>query len=224
MHNLTTMELAGMIDHAVLKPNATVDDLKAGCELAAKHQVASMCVRPCDIPLACELLEGSKVAVGTVIGFPHGCHLTQTKVAEAAHAIDCGAAELDMVLNISRLCSGDIDAVRDDIAAVVQTAREVPVKVIFECCYLNEQQILEACQACIDANAAMVKTSTGFGSFGAKVEHVRLMRENTPATMGVKASGGISCLADALAMIEAGATRLGTSRTAQILAEFNRER
>lgn len=219
---MTRQQMAKMIDHAVLKPDATDDDLRAACELCARLDVASLCVRSRDVARTAELLAGSDVLPSTVISFPHGATCSAVKVAEAQQAVADGAEELDMVLPIGALRSGDIDGVRADIAAVVGAASGRCVKVICECCYLTDEQIVAACQAARQAGAHYVKTSTGFGSHGAKVEQVRLMRETVGETMGVKASGGIRTLADALAMVDAGATRLGTSSGEAILDELHR--
>jgi len=215
---ITRATLAGMIDHAVLKPTATLEDLIAACDLADRCKVAGLCVRPCDVAAAAERLAGSGVAVGTVIAFPHGTAATEIKAAEAAQAVADGADELDMVINIARLLDGDMDNVRRDIAAVVRAAKGRVVKVIMECCYLDRERKLAACQAIAAAGAHFAKTSTGFGASGARVDDVCLLRANLPAEVGVKAAGGIASLADALAMIKAGANRIGTSKTESILA------
>ncbi|MCK5113159.1 MAG: deoxyribose-phosphate aldolase [Phycisphaerae bacterium] len=225
---LTPESLAGMIDHAVLAPTATLDDLRDGCQLAAKYNVASICVRPCDVATAAELLKAknSPVAVGTVISFPHGSCATQIKAAETAQAISDGADEIDMVMNFARFIGAEnstdaADFLRDEVTAVVSAAQGKCVKVIMECCYLNHEQIAAACKVIMAAGAEFVKTSTGFGSGGATVEDVTLMREVVGAEFGVKASGGIRTLSDAAAMIAAGVTRLGTSNTAGILTAMH---
>jgi deoxyribose-phosphate aldolase len=217
----TRSQLAAMIDHAILRPEATLADLRAGCEAAARLRVASVCVRPCDVAEAARLLAGESVAIGTVVGFPHGASATAVKVAEVQRALADGAAELDMVLNIGRLRSGEIDLVRDEIAAVVAHAGGRCVKVIFECGYLTAGEIAAACRAAVEAKANFVKTSTGFGPRGASVEDVRLLRQCVGPSMGVKAAGGIDSLEKALAMVRAGATRLGASRTEAILNELS---
>jgi deoxyribose-phosphate aldolase len=221
MNEYTPAQIAAMIDHAVLAPNATHADLHTACEIAARCHVAGLCVRPCDIAETKHLLSGSGVLTGTVIGFPHGTTSTAAKAAEACQAVADGADELDMVVNLSRLIDCDTLYVTDDIAAVVQAASGKLVKVILECGYLSDEQIVAGCLSAQSAGAHFVKTSTGFGICGAKVEHVRLMRKTVGDAMGVKASGGIRSLADALAMIHAGANRLGTSSTEKILAEMN---
>jgi len=213
-------ELASMIDHAVLSPNATIDDLREGCELVRRLGVGCMCVRPCDVAAARAQLAGARVAVATVVGFPHGDAVTAIKAAEARQAVADGADELDMVLNIGALRSGRLDYVRDDIAAVVAAADGKIVKVILECCYLDRDRKVAACEAAVQAGADFVKTSTGTGPAGATVEDVALLRAHVPEGVGVKAAGGIRTLGDCLAMIEAGATRVGASATESILADF----
>jgi len=215
--DITRKKLAGMIDHAVLPPAARADDLNAACDLARRYGVKTLCVKPCDVLPAVEALADSPVAVSTVVGFPHGGHLAATKAAEAAAAVADGAMELDMVANLGALRDGDFDAVRADIAAVVHAADGRCVKVILECCLLDEAAKRLACRAARQAGAQFVKTSTGFAAAGATVEDVRLLRAAVGSDMGVKAAGGIRTLADALAMIDAGANRLGVSATAIIL-------
>jgi deoxyribose-phosphate aldolase len=218
--NITREQLAGMIDHAVLSPTAGPEDLRAGCDLCVRTNVLSICVRPADVAETVAILGDSKVMVGTVIGFPHGATHPGIKAAETAQAVTDGAEEIDMVLNIGRLLAGQNDYVRDEIARVVEAAEGRPVKVILECCYLGREEIIAGCEATRAGGAQFVKTSTGFGSGGATVEDVRLMRERVGEAFGVKASGGIRSLADAVAMIQAGADRLGTSRTEQMLEEI----
>ncbi|MDP7637358.1 MAG: deoxyribose-phosphate aldolase [Phycisphaerae bacterium] len=218
--NITRESLAAIIDHAVLSPAATLCDLRDGCELAARYHVASVCVRSCDVAPATEFLAGAPVAVGAVIGFPHGGSDSSVKAAEAVRAVDEGAGELDMVINISHLREQRIDEVRSDIAAVVRPAAGRPVKVILECCYLDQAQMAAGCRAAAEAGAAFVKTSTGFGPSGATVEDVRFLRRQVGNRLGVKAAGGIATLVDALAMIRVGASRIGTSKTNSILKEL----
>ena len=224
---LTLEQVSGVIDHSVLRPENTSDDIRAGAEIAIRNNVASLCIRPSDVALAGELLSGSEVFLSTVIGFPHGTTTTATKVAESIEAVKAGAVELDMVLNVGWLVSGHIDAVTADISAVVAAAKatnpKALVKVIFETALLNEQQIVEACHASEAAGADYVKTSTGFASAGATVEHIRLMRATVGNRLGVKASGGVRTLDSIIDMIEAGASRVGSSSTDAVLAEF-RER
>ena len=215
--NLSRRELARMIDHAFLRPEATRRDLQTACDLVGKYRVGGLCVRPCDVAEAAALLKAAATKAGTVVGFPHGSAVTSIKAAEAARAIADGAAELDMVVNIGRLIAGDTDFVRADIAAVVAAAAGRTVKVILECCYLSRDQMAAGCDAALAAGAHFVKTSTGTGPSGAKVEDVRFLRSRVGDAAGVKAAGGIRTLADALAMIEAGANRIGTSSTAAML-------
>ena len=224
---LTLEQVSGVIDHSVLRPENTSDDIRAGAEIAIRNNVASLCIRPSDVALAGQLLSGSEVFLSTVIGFPHGTTTTATKVAESIEAVKAGAVELDMVLNVGWLVAGRIDAVTADISAVVAAAKatnpKALVKVIFETALLNEQQIVEACHASEAAGADYVKTSTGFASAGATVEHIRLMRATVGNRLGVKASGGVRTLDSIIDMIEAGASRVGSSSTDAVLAEF-RER
>jgi len=215
-------QLAAMIDHAVLRPDASQDDLRTASELVTKHRVGCLCVRGCDVAAAKRLLAGSGVRLGTVIAFPHGTSSPAAKVAEAQRAVGDGADELDMVLNIGRLRDGDTAYVQDEIAAVVAAAPGRCVKVILECGYLDEQQMAKACRAAVAAGARFVKTSTGFGPRGATVEDVRLLRRHVGSDCGVKAAGGIRTLDDALAMIAAGADRIGTSSTEAILGAAKR--
>ncbi|MHC4983832.1 MAG: deoxyribose-phosphate aldolase [Planctomycetota bacterium] len=215
--NVSRSEMAGMIDHAFLRPEATRQDLRAACELVKSYKVGCLCVRPCDVAEAAGLLKAAGVKVATAIGFPHGSTVTTIKAAEAARAVADGADELDMAVNIGRLIGGDTGFVRADIAGVVEAAAGRTVKVILECCYLDRDQMAAGCDAAIAAGARFVKTSTGLGPSGAKVEDVRFLRWRVGEALGVKAAGGIRTLADALAMIEAGANRIGTSSTAGIL-------
>ena len=219
-NSITRDVLAQRIDHAVLRPEATSDDLRAGCEMCARCGVFSICVRPCDVAEARRWLAGSNVAVGTVVGFPHGIQTSVAKACEAARAIQDSADELDMVIHIGKLRDGALAFVRDDIAGVVATAEGRPVKVILECCYLDDAQKAAGCQAVVEAGAQFVKTSTGFGPGGATVEDVALLRRQVGPDFGVKAAGGIRTLADAKAMIAAGANRLGCSCTEALLAEI----
>ena len=214
-------DIAGMIDHSLLPPALTEQELEAGCELAVEYGVASVCIMPYYLKRCAEILQGSGVAASTTIGFPHGGHTTALKRAEAERALEDGCQELDMVVNISRVMSGDWDYVQADIAAVIEPAHAAgqKVKVIFENCYLDEQQKLMLCKICTDLQADWVKTSTGFGTGGATVEDIKLMVENTPDTVQVKAAGGIRELDPLLEMRALGASRVGASRTQGILEE-----
>jgi deoxyribose-phosphate aldolase len=218
---ITYRQLAKTIDHSLLRPELTEADVIAGCEIAHHYHVASVCVKPCHVRLACAELAGSDVKVGTVVGFPHGGHTTFVKVAEARDAIANGAEELDMVLNIGELRSGNYDLVREDIQAVVEAAGgRALVKVIFENAYLTDEQKKIACQLTEAAGANFVKTSTGFAPSGATLEDVRLMRASVGPQIQVKAAGGVRTLDAALAMIDAGVTRMGATATATILDDF----
>jgi deoxyribose-phosphate aldolase len=222
---LPTVEtIAGMIDHAILKPELTRTEVDAALDLAASQHVFSVCVRPSDVAHAVKRLEGTGVAVGTVIGFPHGTTSTAAKVAEASQALVDGAVELDMVLNIGRLRSGLIDDVEADIRAVVHEAGHTVVKVILETAYLDDDQIVAGSQAAERAGARFVKTSTGFAGGGATVEHVKLMRGAVGEAVEVKASGGVRGLDTVLEMLDLGVTRFGTSASATILAELAHRR
>jgi deoxyribose-phosphate aldolase len=221
---ITYIQLAKVIDHSLLKPELTAQEVIDGCILAAKYKTATVCVKPCHVKLAAEVLKGTDVKVSTVIGFPHGSNLTVIKVAEAQAAMDDGAVELDMVLNIGELRSGQADYVLVDIQAVCDAAhtRGVKVKVIFENAYLNDEQKILACNLSEAAGADWVKTSTGFASSGATLEDLRLMRANVSPKVQVKAAGGVRTLDAILAVIDAGVTRCGATATAAILDEFEK--
>jgi len=210
--------VARTIDHALLRPELTPADVEAGCALAARHGCITVCCRPMDIVRCGAALRGTDTAVITVIGFPHGAHHTTIKAAEAARALADGAVELDMVLPVGLVRAGELALVEADIAGVVEVAGSRPVKVILETGYLTTDEIVQAAKVAEAAGAAFVKTSTGYGPRNATVEDVRLLRASVSAHLGVKAAGGIRNLADALALLDAGATRLGTSSTATILA------
>jgi deoxyribose-phosphate aldolase len=219
VETITVEKVAKTIDHSLLRPELTLDEVLAGCDLAAAYQVASVCCRPLDVGQCRDALEGSDVLVGTVVGFPHGASTTAIKAAEAELALDDGAAELDMVLPIGWLRSKKDAYVQDDIAAVVAVAhdRDAIVKVILENAYLTDDEKVRGCRLTEAAGADFVKTSTGFAKGGATVEDVALLVQTVEGRAGVKASGGIRDRAAALAMIEAGATRLGTSSGVAIL-------
>ncbi len=206
------MELAKYIDHTLLKADATKDKIEKLCEEAKEYGFASVCVNPAWVPLAAELLKGSEVKVCTVIGFPLGATTPEVKRFETENAIQNGAEEVDMVINIGALKSGDDELVKKDIQAVVEAAKgKALVKVIIETCLLTEEEKVKACKLSVEAGADYVKTSTGFSTGGATVEDIKLMRETVGPELGVKASGGVRTREDALAMIEAGATRIGAS-------------
>lgn len=217
---LTVEQLAKTIDHSLLRPELTEQDVIEGCRLAKQYHVASVFVRPCDVPLAVSEMKGSDVKVGTVVGFPHGNTATATKVFEARQAVADGAQELDMVMNIGALRSGRYDYVENDIRAVVEAAGEgIIVKVILENCYLTDEEKVNACQLAEAAGADFVKTSTGFGPGGATAEDVALMRRVVGPAMGVKAAGGIRTYEAAQKMVAAGATRIGASASVKIMQE-----
>ena len=219
---ITYEQLAKVIDHSLLRPELTEADVIAGCELAARYHVATVCVKPCHVTLAKEQLKDLDVIVSTVVGFPHGSNLTEIKVAEAEKAMDEGALELDMVLNIGQLRSGKNNFVGADIKAVCDAAhaRGVKVKVIFENSYLTDEEKITACKLSDAAGADWVKTSTGFASGGATLEDLRLMRANVRDTVSVKAAGGVRTLPALLDVIDAGANRCGATATATILDDF----
>ena len=212
-------EMACLLDHSVLKPEAVEGDIRLGAEVVRAWPGGFYCVQPCWVPLAVKLLAGTSVRVVSVIGFPHGCDHAEVKVRAAAIAVAEGAAEIDMVMNVGALRSGYSTATAADIEAVVRAVPGIPVKVILETAALTEGEQTLACRLSVDAGAAFVKTSTGFHpAGGATVGAVRLMRKTVGPAIGVKASGGIRSLADALLMLEAGANRIGTSASAAILA------
>ena len=224
VQDVTYAELAGTIDHSLLKPQLTLDDVAAGCEIAARYEVVSVCVRPADVAFAAKELAGSSVAVGTVVSFPHGDSTTETKVFESQRAMENGAVELDMVLNIGWLLSGEDAMVEADIRAVVEaSADEAIVKVILENAYLTDEQKVTACQLVEAAGADYVKTSTGYAPTGATLEDLRLMRASVGPAVKVKAAHGVRTLDALLAVIEAGADRCGATATAVILDDY-RER
>lgn len=214
------MNVAKMIDHSLLRPELTLDDVRAGCALAARYDVASVCVRPCDVPVAAALLRGTGVLVGTVAGFPHGDAATATKVAEARRAVADGAAEIDMVLNIGRLRSGDLATVEADIRAVVDAVDGATVKVILENAYLTDAEKVAGCEAAERAGAHYVKTSTGFAPGGATMDDLRLMRAAVSPEVKIKAAGGVRTLDILLAMADIGVTRFGATATAAILDDL----
>jgi deoxyribose-phosphate aldolase len=218
----TAERVAGMIDHTLLKPTATEEQIRALCAEARQYRFASVCINPAWVPLCARLLAGSPVKVCTVVGFPLGATLTAVKAYETQQVIAAGAQEVDMVINVGALKSGQDQVVQDDIAAVVNAARPAGAltKVIIETTYLTEDEKIRACLLTKAAGADFVKTSTGFGPSGATVEDVALMRQTVGPEMGLKAAGGIRTAADAQAMIAAGATRIGASAGARIVAEL----
>lgn len=219
MTALSAEQLARYIDHTLLKPDAAREQILKLCREAVEHRFASVCVNPCWVPLCAEALQGSGVKVCTVIGFPLGATLSTVKAFEAEECIRQGAGEVDMVINIGALKSGDQRYVEDDIRAVVERAHALGalVKVIIETVLLTQEEKVLACRLSQAAGADFVKTSTGFAGGGATVEDVALMRQVVGEAMGVKAAGGIRTYEDALRMIQAGANRLGTSAGVQII-------
>jgi len=217
---LTREEFLQRNDHSLLKPTLTYTDLRAGLEFAAETGCGAVCISPHRLALASEVLKGTSVRIATVVGFPTGTHATRAKVDEAKQVIDDGAVALDMVMDIGAMLSGDEARVRDDVAAVVAEAAGTEVKVILEVDYLSDDQIIRAAQLCAEGGANYVKTSTGFVAGGANAHNIALMRGAVPDSVKVKASGGLSSLADVQAVFDAGADRWGISRTKQILAEF----
>ena len=220
----TYAEIAKMIDHSLLQPFLTAAELESGIQLALQYDVASVCIVPCYLRRCAELLKGSTVKASTTIGFPHGGHATATKVAEAKLALDDGGEELDMVVNIGKVIGGDWSYVRDDIGAVIEVthARGQKVKVIFENCYLKDDQKIRLCEIASELQADWVKTSTGYGTGGATVEDLVLMRKHAAPGVQVKAAGGFRDLDALLRAREAGATRVGASRTSDMLDECRR--
>jgi deoxyribose-phosphate aldolase len=213
--------IASLIDHTLLKPEATSAQIRRLCEEAVRFGFASACMNPCYVPLAAELVRGSAVKVCTVAGFPLGATTTDAKVFEAQEAIQHGAREIDMVMNVGALKSGDDDAVEEDIRRVVDACHrgKAICKVILENCLLTREEKIRGCQIAVRAGADYVKTSTGFGVGGATVEDVALMRATVGPKMGVKASGGIRTYEDVLKMVAAGATRIGTSSGVKIVEQ-----
>ena len=221
--NLTQSQLAKYMDHTLLKADATLDGIDRVVAEAKQFGCASVCVNPFWVPYVARLLDGSGVATCTVVGFPLGASSTASKVFETTDAIANGADEIDMVINIGELKAGHAELVREDIRAVAEAthAGGKLLKVIIECCLITDDEKRLACLLCAEAGADFVKTSTGFSTGGATVADVTLMRECVGPDFGVKAAGGIRTLADAYAMIEAGASRLGVSAAASILAELD---
>jgi deoxyribose-phosphate aldolase len=222
--NYTYSDVTKMIDHSLLNPTLTTADLETGCRLARDYDVASVCIMPYALRRAADLLAGSTVQPSTTIGFPHGGHTTSIKVAEAKQALADGGTELDMVVNISKVVSGDWDYVRTDIAEVVGAAHAAgaKVKVIFENAYLKDDQKIRLCEICSEAGADWVKTSTGYAPSGATIEDLTLMRKHAAPNVQVKAAGGVRDLDALLRVREIGVTRCGATRTAEMLDECRR--
>lgn len=222
--NVDYPSIAGMIDHSLLNPTLTPADLEAGCRLARAYEVASVCILPYYLKRCAELLAGSPVRASTTIGFPHGGHATAVKVAEARQALADGGQELDMVVNLSLVLGGRWDDVRADLRAVIDVTHAAgqKVKVIFENCYLKDEHKVRLCEICGELNADWVKTSTGYGTGGATHDDLRLMRRHAPAHVQVKAAGGVRDLDALLAVRALGVSRVGASRTREMLDEARR--
>jgi len=223
MHTIESLEyrdVAKTIDHSLLRPELTTEVVEAGVELALRYDVASATVRPADVALAAAIVAGSDVMISTVVGFPHGSHTTATKAAEAAELVGLGADEIDMVLNIGRLISGEDEYVERDIRAVVDASEGRTVKVIFENAYLDDAQKIRACALSAAAGAHFVKTSTGFAASGATIDDLKLMREHSPAHVQIKAAGGVRTLDALLEVMNVGVTRIGATATETILEDF----
>ena len=220
----TYESVAKMVDHSLLVPTLGAADLEAGCRLAREYGVASVCIMPFALARCAELLAGSTVKPSTTIGFPHGGHATRVKAAEAEQALRDGGLELDMVVNLSKVVSGDWGYVRDDIRAVLEPThgRGAKLKVIFENCYLDEAQKIRLCGVCGELSVDWVKTSTGFGTGGVTDADLVLMRKHSPAHVQVKAAGGVRDLDRLLRVRELGCTRSGATRTKDILDECRR--
>ena len=217
---MNKQEVSKMIDHTILKPNASKEDVKKICEESIEHNFCSVCVNPVWVKYVSSLLKGSDVKVCSVIGFPLGASTSEIKRDEAKKAVDDGADEIDMVINIGYLKSKEIELFKKDIELVREATKGKILKVIIETCLLTDEEKIEACKISKELKADFVKTSTGFSTGGAKVEDVKLMRSTVGSDMGVKASGGIKNYEDALKMIEAGANRIGTSSGIDIIKNF----
>ena len=220
----THEDIAKTIDTSLLNPSLTVDQLEAGCKMARDYNAASACIMPFYLKRCAEILKGSTVKASTTIGFPHGGHTTAIKLAETKQALADGGEELDMVVNISRVLSGDWDYVRDDIKAVVDATHDAgqKVKIIFENFYLNDDQKIKLCEICAEVKPDWVKTSTGYAGGGATIEDLKLMLAHTPAPIEVKAAGGIRTLDQLIEVKDMGITRVGSTRTVEFLDEYDR--
>ena len=224
MADYTYRDLSKMLDHSLLQPVLTDADLEKGCQLARAYDVATVCIKPYAVVRAVEWLRGSDVGICTVVGFPHGSHLTKIKVLEAQAAMADGATELDMVVNIGKVKSGDWNYVKKDIGDVVEAAHrgKALVKVIFENSMLNQEEKMRLCEICGQVGADWVKTSTGYGDGGATDEDLQLMRKYSPASVQVKAAGGVRTFERLLAVRALGVTRVGATATPTILSDARR--
>jgi deoxyribose-phosphate aldolase len=222
--NFTYDDVAKMIDHSLLNPTLTTSELEAGCQLALAYDAASVCIMPYYLKRCAELLAGSTVAPSTTIGFPHGANATAVKLAETRQALADGGRELDMVVNISQVLSGHWDYVRDDVRTVTEAAHAAgqKVKVIFENCYLSDDQKIRLCEICGELGVDWVKTSTGYGTGGATMDDLALMRKHSPPSVQVKAAGGVRDLDTLLKVRALGVSRCGATRTKEMLDEARR--
>lgn len=220
----TYRDISKMIDHSLLNPALTIRDLEMGCTLARRYDVASVCILPFYLRRCVDMLAGSGVHPGTTVGFPHGGHTTAVKLTEAEHALNDGGEELDMVINISKVLSGEWNYVDAELRAITELvhSRGRKLKVIFENCYLNDGQKIRLCEICADVGVDWVKTSTGYGTGGATLDDLSLMLEHSPDSVEVKAAGGIRDLNKLLTVRKMGVTRVGASATRVILDECRR--
>ena len=214
------MELNKYIDHTNLKAYATREDIKKLCDEAIEYQFASVCVNPYYVTLAKNLLEDTSISVCTVVGFPLGQNTIETKEFEAIRAVESGADEIDMVINIAALKNGDYDYVKEEIETIRDSIEGITLKVIIETCYLTEEEIIKMTEICNETYVNFIKTSTGFGKYGARVEDVKLINDHKMDYLEIKAAGGIGTLADLEAMVDAGATRIGCSKSVEIMNEM----
>lgn len=222
---MNNKNIAKMIDHAMLKPTMTDQQLEKEWLIALEHGVYSVCVKPCHIEQSRLYLEPTDIKVGSVIGFPHGSNSIIIKIAESKQAIDEGVHELDVIVNIGRVLSGLWNYVADEIAAITETCHkfDIIVKIILETCYLGKSDIIMLCKICSDLDVDFIKTSTGFARKGATVKNVRLMRQYAESHLQIKAAGGIQTLTQLLKLHRVGANRIGTSHTLHIMREFNKK-
>lgn len=220
----TCRRIAKTIDHSLLNPVMSVDDFEKGCAIALEYNVASVCIQPYYLKRCAEILKGSSVVPSTTIGFPHGGHTSAVKLKEVSQALEDGGGELDMVVNISKVVSGDWAYVEEEIGAINDLTHSggAKLKVIFENCYLNVEQKVRLCRICGGLGVDWVKTSTGYGTGGAVIEDLKLMLDNVPSSVQVKAAGGVRDLDMLLKVIAMGVTRCGASRTGEMIDEFRR--